>query len=319
LIRATLKGAGLLLIGLTIAGIWWYVSLPDGSEFARANPQRTAMMRYREAGGIRPRPTAWQPLSRIAPALRRAVVVAEDANFYHHHGIDWEATWDAVKGDWREHRFSRGGSTITQQLAKNLYLEPKKTVRRKAAEALIAMKMERRLGKPRLLELYLNVVEWGRGVYGAEAASRRYFGKPAAALTIDEAAWLAAILPAPLRYEQRPRTPAVVARAASIQRYVERQLGGQASPPAPPELPPLPPAEEEDAEAPPPEPSLEPSPKLSPGSPSEPRLEPHPEPMINPAPAPLQPGDATTPPRQPDQTPGAESEPPTVRQPAQIY
>lgn len=255
-----------LLAGMTIAGLWWYVTLPDGSEFTHANPQRTAMMRYREGIGERAGPIAWVPLSRISPALRRAVIIAEDANFYHHKGIDWEAARSALQRDWRERRFSRGGSTITQQLAKNLYLEPRKTIWRKGTEALIALRIERHLSKPRLLELYLNVVEWGRDVYGAEAAARHYFGKSAAELTIEEASWLAAILPAPLRYEQHPRARIVVARASTIQRYLEQQMAGRVLPAAPPELPPVPPPDEENEEE---EPDV-PSPAPQPPVPSQP-------------------------------------------------
>jgi len=255
-IRTVIKGVWLLAGIMMIAGLWWYVTLPDGSEFTHTNPQRTAMMRYREGKGDRAGPIAWVPLSRISPTLRRAVIIAEDANFYHHKGIDWEAAWSALQRDWRERRFSRGGSTITQQLAKNLYLEPRKTIWRKGTEALIALRIERHLSKPRLLELYLNVVEWGRGVYGAEAASRHYFGKSAAELTIEEASWLAAILPAPLRYEQHPRARLVVARTSTIQRYLEQQLAGRVLPTAPPELPPVPSDEEEEPDASSPEPPL---------------------------------------------------------------
>jgi monofunctional biosynthetic peptidoglycan transglycosylase len=298
--RAVLKGAGLLLIGLAIAGIWWYVTLPDGSEFIRSNPQRTAMMRAREADGIQSHPIAWTPLTRIAPALRRAVIMAEDANFHHHHGIDWDATWNALKQDWRERRFSRGGSTITQQLAKNLYLDPHKTLWRKGTEAVIAMKMERQLSKSRLLELYLNVVEWGRGLYGAEAASRRYFGKPAAELTIEEASWLAAILPAPLRYERHPGARLVSTRAAMIRHYVEQQLADKA-PPAPPPLPPLPTDEEEPAE-----PILSPAEEPAAEPPQPPQLQDDGGPLTEPAEPP-----------QLDAPPAASPEP--APQPAQIY
>lgn len=254
------------MAGMTIAGLWWYMTLPDGSEFSRANPRRTAMMRYRAEQGDQAGPIVWVPRSRISPALRRAVIIAEDSNFYHHKGIDWEAAWNALRRDWRERRFSRGGSTITQQLAKNLYLEPRKTVWRKGTEALIALRMERHLSKTRLLELYLNVVEWGRGIYGAEAAARHYFGKSAAELTIEEASWLAAILPAPLRYEQHPRARLVVARASTIQHYLEQQLAGRVIPAASPELPPVPPPEEEDEEEEPGTPSLEPPSAPSPPS-----------------------------------------------------
>lgn len=275
----------MLLAGTAIVGVTWYTTLPDGSEFAHTNPHRTAMMRYRTAKGGPTGAIAWEPLSRIAPALRRAVVIAEDSNFYHHKGIDWEATWSAMQRDWHRHRFSHGGSTITQQLAKNLYLEPRKTIWRKATEALIALRMEQHLSKARLLELYLNVVEWGRGVYGAEAAAQHYFGKPASDLTIDEAAWMAAILPSPLRYEAHPRARPVVSRASTIRGYLERQLSEQAPPIAPPELPPLPPDEEE-------EPATSPSDTALPPPPSSPSA----ASSINadePRPTPVEPGSST--------------------------
>jgi monofunctional biosynthetic peptidoglycan transglycosylase len=224
-----MRWAGLLLAALAVAGAGWYLTLPDGAEFAKKNPPETALMNEREAIGISGRPVTWLPLSQIAPSLRHAVIVAEDAKFYRHHGIDWEALWDALERNWKERRLYRGGSTITQQLAKNLYLDPEKTLGRKLTEALIALRMERRLSKARILELYLNVVEWGRGVYGAEAAARHHFGKSAAELTIGEAAWLAAMLPAPLRYELNPDDFAP--RAALIQRFVERRLTPQTPPP----------------------------------------------------------------------------------------
>jgi monofunctional biosynthetic peptidoglycan transglycosylase len=277
--RFVVKGAGLLLTGAAIVGVAWYTALPDGSEFAHTNPHRTAMMRYRTANGGPTGAIDWVPLSRIAPALRRAVVIAEDANFYHHNGIDWEATWNAVQRDWHQHRFSHGGSTITQQLAKNLYLEPQKTIWRKATEALIALRMERHLSKARLLELYLNVVEWGRGVYGAEAAAQHYFGKPATELTIDEAAWMAAILPSPLRYEKHPQARPVVSRASTIQGYLERQMSEQAPPAAPPELPPLPTDDEEEPTTPPPDTAQPPPPPPSSAASSIDAVVPQPPPV----------------------------------------
>jgi len=277
-LRHVLKGVGLLLIALAIAGLWWYATLPDGSEYAHTNPHQTAMMRYRAAKGGRPGAIIWVPLSRISPALRRAVIIAEDANFYHHRGIDWEATWSAVQRDWRQRRFSHGGSTITQQLAKNLYLEPKKTIWRKATEALIALRMERLLSKSRLLELYLNVVEWGKGVYGAEAAAQHYFGKPASALTIDEAAWLAAILPAPLRYEQHPRARLVVARTAMIQHYLVPS-DEEEEPGAPPDTDQLPPQ----PSPPPPQSTGGVMPPLSPTEPAPAPIESAPAPQSAPS------------------------------------
>ncbi|MEW6325570.1 MAG: biosynthetic peptidoglycan transglycosylase, partial [Nitrospirota bacterium] len=178
--RRPLIAAALLAAGLVILGAGWFLALPDGGEFVDQWPERTAMMRHREAQGIRSRPLAWTPLARISPALRHAVIVAEDANFYEHAGLDWDAAWSALRRNWKERRLHRGGSTITQQLAKNLYLDPGKTVWRKITEALIAVRLERRLSKSRILELYLNVAEWGRGVYGAEAAARHYFDASAA-------------------------------------------------------------------------------------------------------------------------------------------
>jgi monofunctional biosynthetic peptidoglycan transglycosylase len=238
-----LKWLGLVVLALAIVGTWWFLTLPDGSAFISKNPQQTAMMLHREQQGIRGH-HAWVPLARMAPPLRHAVIVAEDANFYRHHGIDWDAVQDAVRRDWNEHRLYRGGSTITQQLAKNLYLDPSKTLSRKITEALIATRMERNLSKTRTLELYLNVVEWGRGIYGAEAAAQHYFGKSAADLTVEEAAWMAAILPAPLRYEVNRNAPVILTRAKTIQRFVERRLPGRPAPSVHDETGPVPSEEE---------------------------------------------------------------------------
>jgi monofunctional biosynthetic peptidoglycan transglycosylase len=233
----------LAAIALTIAACWWYFRLPNPARFAHVNPERTALMRYREEKGIHGLPI-WVPLGRIAPSLRQSVLVAEDANFYHHHGIDWDGLREALQRDWKEKRLYRGGSTITQQLAKNLYLNPSKTLWRKLKELALSLRIERALSKSRILEIYLNVAEWGRGVYGAEAASRHYFGKPASDLTIDEAAFLAAILPSPLRYEKRRDSPYIRKRTERIARFVERRLGGkpvlsepvEPEPPEPPDL-----------------------------------------------------------------------------------
>jgi monofunctional biosynthetic peptidoglycan transglycosylase len=139
----------------------------------------------------------WVKYDRISPYLRRAVLVSEDNAFYEHEGFDVEGIKDAVRRDWERRRLSHGGSTITQQLAKNLYLSPSKNPLRKLEEAVIAWRMEQELSKKRILEIYLNVVEFGERVYGAEAAARHYFGKSASALTPREAALLAGALPNP--------------------------------------------------------------------------------------------------------------------------
>lgn len=154
----------------------------------------------RAQGKKLPRVMVWRGLDEISENLRHAVLVAEDDGFYRHKGIDWESTKKALEEDWKKKKLVKGGSTITQQLARNLYLSPSKNPLRKVKEMLIARRLEERLGKRRILELYLNVAEWGRGIYGAEAAARAYFGKSAAELTPEEGAALAAVLPSPRRY-----------------------------------------------------------------------------------------------------------------------
>ncbi len=143
-----------------------------------------------------------QPAGRISAHLRHAVVAAEDGRFYEHRGIDWEAVRQAMEDNRRRGETWRGGSTITQQLVKNLFLTTHSSFVRKALEAPLAFMAELLLPKERILTLYLNVIEWGRGVYGAEAAARHYYGKPAADLTRYQAASLAAVIPSP-----RTRTP----------------------------------------------------------------------------------------------------------------
>jgi monofunctional biosynthetic peptidoglycan transglycosylase len=142
----------------------------------------------------------WTGWDGISDNLKHAVLVAEDDTFYRHKGVEWESTWRAVKTDLKTRRLARGGSTITQQVARNLYLSPSKNPLRKIKEMLIAGRLERTLGKRRIFEIYLNIAEWGKGVYGAQAASQAYFGKNASDLSPEEAAALAAALPSPRRY-----------------------------------------------------------------------------------------------------------------------
>ncbi len=158
------------------------------------------------------------PIARISPRLARAVVIAEDARFWSHDGVDWEAVRDAAQRDWEEKQLGHGASTITQQLAKNLYLSPSRSPLRKLREWAIARRLEAALPKKRILELYLNVIELGRRTYGAEAASRRYFGKPASDLTDLEAATLAAIIPSPRIYDPVRHAQRVERRARRILR-----------------------------------------------------------------------------------------------------
>jgi monofunctional glycosyltransferase len=147
----------------------------------------------------------WISLKKIDPVLREAVLAAEDDDFYLHNGIDWDETWTCIRQAWDKKKISRGGSTITQQVAKNLFLEPERSWTRKLKEALIALRLESVLNKDRILEIYLNIAEWGPGIFGAEAAAQHYFKKSATDLSLDEAMALTAVLPSPLKYS--PRQP----------------------------------------------------------------------------------------------------------------
>jgi monofunctional biosynthetic peptidoglycan transglycosylase len=201
----------------------FYATLPDVRPLAKRFPKTTAFMERRRASlaqsGLSTR-LEWRPvpLSRVSPAMQRAVVVAEDARFWEHNGVDWEAIRTAARHDWDRGRISHGASTITQQLAKNLYLSPARTPWRKLRELAIALRLEEELPKRRILELYINVIEFGPRTYGAEAASRRYFGRPAAALSPSEAATLAAMIPSPRIYDPVRHPKRVERRAAQIRR-----------------------------------------------------------------------------------------------------
>ena len=141
----------------------------------------------------------WEPLARISPDLQHAVISAEDGRFFEHHGIDWKEVQKVVDKDVEDGRLGRGGSTITQQLVKNLFFTTSRSVARKAVEFTLAPLADRILPKRRILELYLNVIEWGPGIYGAESAARIWYGLPAARVNREQAARLAALIPSPLR------------------------------------------------------------------------------------------------------------------------
>ena len=226
----------LFLLGLPLAGVglYWLVTFPDVARLAKTNPRSTALMKTRlsqarEQGQFSRPQWVWVPLSQISPALQRAVIVAEDVSFYNHDGFDWEGLREAAVRNLGAGKLERGGSTITQQLAKNLYLSSEKRLLRKVREALITRALEQHLTKNRILELYLNVVEWGRDVYGAEAAARHHFGKAANDLTTDEAALLAAILPAPRRHDPLEITPYLIKRQQHILRWM-RKMNGDSQP-----------------------------------------------------------------------------------------
>lgn len=167
----------------------------------------------------------WVPLSRVSPFLIKAIIIAEDGKFWKHEGFDYEAIQAAIEKDLKSKKYKKGGSTITQQLAKNLYLTPEKSLLRKAREAAITWKIEKNLSKKRILELYLNVVEWGDGLFGIEAASRYYFGKPASDLTPMEASRLVSVLPNPRKYHPEGEQKYVLKRSDMIyQIMVERGI-----------------------------------------------------------------------------------------------
>jgi monofunctional biosynthetic peptidoglycan transglycosylase len=215
-----------IAVALGTLGLW--CSVPDTARLADENPRSTAFIELRRADAQaagRPFTLRWQwrPLRAISRYLQAAVIDAEDANFYRHGGVDWGAIEHAVTADWNQGAMAVGGSTITQQLAKNLYLSPRRSFVRKLREALIAFSLEDHLTKPRILELYLNVVEWGDGVFGAEAASRAWFHHPAQALTPAEAIRLAIALPNPFTRAPTVRDAELTRKAVRLVRILRMQ------------------------------------------------------------------------------------------------
>lgn len=199
---------GVLALGVLVAlasAAAWVAWLPDVRPLKASPPRTTAyieLRRLQAAAKGRGFPLRWTWVSygAMSESLKRAVVTAEDDEFWRHDGVDWEAIRAAYDRNREAGRIEAGGSTITMQLARNLYLSPSKNPLRKAKELLIARRLERDLGKRRILELYLNVVEWGNGVFGCEAAAREYFAKPCSELSEEEAVAMAAVLPNPRRW-----------------------------------------------------------------------------------------------------------------------
>ncbi|NBV88727.1 MAG: monofunctional biosynthetic peptidoglycan transglycosylase [Betaproteobacteria bacterium] len=187
------------------------------------NPQSTAFMdaereRLSEAKPPKAITQVWVPYGRISLSAKRAVIAAEDSAFTQHDGVDWKAIELAMKTNAEKGKIKRGGSTITMQLAKNLYLSADRSYVRKGAELMITGLIELTLEKRRILEIYLNIAEWGVGIFGIEAAARHYFGVSAATLNDEQAAWLASILPAPKRADRRRDAPWIAQKAEVIQR-----------------------------------------------------------------------------------------------------
>ena len=231
-----MRRLGRVLLALPAAlfayAAYTYLTLPDVRALQNKNPATTAFMelRAREARhrGEEPRRVQrWVPYARIAPNLKRAVLVTEDSAFWKHDGLDYQQIKESMEVNIERGEFARGASTITQQLAKNLYLSPSKNPIRKVRELLIARRLEAELTKQRILEVYLNVIEWGEGIYGAEAAARTYFGKPAADLSPSESALLAASISNPR--VMNPGNP--TARLRRRQAMVMRRMGAVTPPP----------------------------------------------------------------------------------------
>ncbi len=237
----------MILIGaLALWFLYEFITFPNVVRLQEENPTTTSMIKHRitqaRAKSKKPRKVMiWQPIKQISPHLQKAVLAGEDARFFEHNGFDWdsiEKAWDeAVKEGEKEAKkegdydpdswippmpsFKRGASTVTQQLAKNLYLSEERNFLRKGREALITYFLERKLSKRRILELYLNVIEWGDGIYGAEAASRYYFKKSASNLTPAQAAYLSAMIPSPLNVFNPKKNPRRVRRR---QRVIQRGM-----------------------------------------------------------------------------------------------
>jgi len=220
----------LMFLVVELATIPWFgiAGLKSG------NPGPTALMKQRmdearEEGKTLKITQRWIALSRLPRHVIDAVIVAEDGTFFSHSGVDWFEVQESIEKNVKEKRAARGASTITQQLAKNLYLSTSKDPVRKIKELIITLLLENRLSKNRILELYLNEIEWGRGVFGIEAASQVYFGKSASALTLDEALRLAAVIPSPLRHRPDADTRYVLRRKEIVFRRLAARYANEYS------------------------------------------------------------------------------------------
>jgi monofunctional biosynthetic peptidoglycan transglycosylase len=259
--RLRIRSAGRVVAALAAVGFacaaYMYLTLPDVRVLRTQNPRTTAFMELRAgqalAKGQQPRRVQrWVSYARISPSLKRAVIVSEDSAFWEHGGVDFQQLKESVEVNLERMEFARGASTITQQVAKNLYLSPSKNPVRKARELLIARRLEAELSKQRILELYLNLIEWGDGIWGAEAAARTYFGKSAADLGPQESALLAGAIINPRLLD--PGHPP--ARLRRRQEMILRRMGAVTPPPV---------LAEPSKDAGPPEPEAEEPPATPPG------------------------------------------------------
>ncbi len=216
---------------LVATAYYFYFSLPDVTLLKLKNPSSTALIELREQEYKKPgergrRQQTWVSYGAVSEHIKKAILVSEDAAFFSHKGVDMTELKAALKKDLETLSFSRGGSTLTMQLAKNLYLSPSKNPLRKLKEIVIAHQLENALSKQRIFEVYLNVVEFGRNIYGVEAAARHYFGKSAATVDLVEAATLAALLPSPRSAKQSglaARRNSILNRLASVGYLSQRE------------------------------------------------------------------------------------------------
>jgi monofunctional biosynthetic peptidoglycan transglycosylase len=227
--KIRLSTAVLLALIMLCFYLGYYFIYPDIARLRKVNPKKTAYMeqcekKWREKGLENKKIIQfWVPYSRVSPYLVKAVLIAEDDKFWHHDGFDFEGMEKAMEKDIKARKFKAGGSTITQQLAKNLFLSNSKNPVRKLKEAILAWRMEKTLSKRRILEIYLNVAQWGDEIFGAEAAARHYFGKSASSLTAEEAARLATVLPNPERLSPVGGSNYVARRSAFIYRIMVKR------------------------------------------------------------------------------------------------
>ena len=219
--RKILRKTFYVILAVLVLGIGYSFFYPNISRLKKEAPGATAFMKYRQktskrAGKNTEVAATWVPLDRISPYLVQAVVISEDDKFWDHKGFDFAAIKTALEKDIKKKTWRYGGSTITQQLAKNLFLSPSRNPLRKLREIILTRRLESALTKKRILELYLNVVEWGNGIFGAEAASRHYYGLPASNLNPQQAARMAVVLPSPRRYNPLSGTKYIEDRAREV-------------------------------------------------------------------------------------------------------
>jgi monofunctional biosynthetic peptidoglycan transglycosylase len=217
-----------LTVTFFIVDVGRYFIYPHVAYLKKHNPDKTAFMKYREETWQKKKlkkeiNKIWVPLSEISPYVMKAVIIAEDRKFWSHEGFDFEAMQMALEKDLKQNKFQAGGSTISQQLAKNLYLSPDKDPIRKIKEAILTWRIENQLSKRRIIELYLNVAEWGDGIFGIEAAAQNHYGKHASQLTARQAATLASILPNPRHYKPNGDSRYVQDQSDRIYQIMVRQ------------------------------------------------------------------------------------------------